>query len=75
MTLEAVSKPRIRFEVKAPADEKAQSRPGGMSILRRRAIPPMAGRSGLRRGFEIASRDFPDLDVVSYTLRLHAQKL
>jgi len=70
MTLEAVSKPRIRFEVKAHADEKAQSRPGGMSILRRRATP----RSGLRRGFEIASMDFPDLDVVAYNLRLDAQK-
>jgi hypothetical protein len=54
MQPEAVSKPQIRFEGKAQADEKAQHTWEYVSILRRSATQP----SGLRWGFETASAPF-----------------
>jgi len=50
--IEAISKPRIRSESKAQADEKAQHTREYVSILKRLATQ----LSGLRRGFEMASR-------------------
>jgi len=52
--LEAISKPRIRSESKAQADEKAQHTRKYVSILKRLATQ----LSGLRRGFEMASNNF-----------------
>ena len=52
--LEAVSKPQIRFEGKAQADEKAQHTQQYVSILKRSATLP----SGLRWGFEMGSNMF-----------------
>jgi len=49
--IEAISKPRIRSESKAQADEKAQHTREYVSILKRLATQ----LSGLRRGFETAS--------------------
>ena len=49
--LEAISKPQIRFENKAKADEKAQHTGAYVSILRR----PVTPASGLRWGFKMAS--------------------
>ena len=50
--IEAVSKPRIRYESKAQADEKAQHTREYVSILKRFATQ----LSCLRRGFEMASK-------------------
>jgi len=49
--LEAISKPRIRSESRAQADEKAQHASEYVSILKRLATQ----LSGLRLGFEMAS--------------------
>ncbi len=51
---EAISKPRIRFESKAQTDEKAQHTREYVSILKKLATQ----LSGLRRGFEMASKIF-----------------
>jgi hypothetical protein len=50
--LEVISKPRIRSESKAQADEKAQHTREYVSILKRLATQ----MSGLRRGFEMTSK-------------------
>jgi hypothetical protein len=42
--LELISKLWIAFDGKTPADEKAQSRRVGMSILKRIAKPSLGGR-------------------------------
>jgi hypothetical protein len=51
-SLEALSKPQVRFKGKAQADEKAQHTWWYVSILKRLATQPL----GLRWGFETASR-------------------
>jgi len=62
-TIEAISKPRIRSESKAQADEKAQHTREYVSILKRLATQ----MSGLRRGFEMASNYFqqPPEELIS----------
>jgi len=52
-SLEAILKPRIRSESKAQADEKAQHTQEYVNILKRLATQ----LSGLRRGFEMASKN------------------
>ncbi len=65
--LEAISKPRIRSESKAQADEKAQHTREYVSILKRLATQ----LSGLRRGFEMASiKRFFGLKIIFTDYRL-----
>jgi hypothetical protein len=51
-TIEAISKPQIRFEGKAKAEEKAQHTREYVSILKRLSTQP----SSVRWVFEMASR-------------------